>query len=648
MRKFTALLALSLAGISGIPGTTISAQNRQDALLENEAHYATIDGPGGEFNYRAGSNWRNSYTTNIFSSTYVPQFTITTPQNDMSAAATAGTFIIASGTDFSSDWHFSITGDFVITGYSFDYTSKGNVPVVFTLPDQSTVQGVSGSIAYAYNGQTPDAVFVLADLDANKVTGVGNKEVWLTNFKIYYETTKTKEELLEAAKKYVVLAGKGIGYPASNSAVHTALQAAIAAEEADDTECNRTGLNNALFAFLSSTDVEMPEDGKAYTLTFRPVDLETGEYRYLDFTGTGLTALKRETLETALPPTATFVCRKWNDGGTDKYLFVPGYVPTGATNAYGKYMANNTVSNSYSAGINDCLIIPMSTWATQASPIVTNTTLPSVADRSAENMFGYVFLEFQKRSTGTNDKGILCIPDGGSALDNTHSPFLGSNGKGNFTSAIIMEEVSYPNLSVLNAASGIDEIDGIATFSAPYPALIPDGVKAYYVQSATTDYASLTELTGAIPAGTGVLLTGTASSTPLLMLPAKGEAAGSADGNLLKHSAGDPAKVLSAETDYILTKIDGTVAFYGLRTSGTETQRTLATNKSYLDLAGIAGTTSYAIRMKFGGSQATGIANATSAADDANAPVYDLSGRHVSDVQKGGIYIRNGKKLILK
>jgi hypothetical protein len=33
---------------------------------------------------------------------------------------------------------------------------------------------------------------------------------------------------------------------------------------------------------------------------------------------------------------------------------------------------------------------------------------------------------------------------------------------------------------------------------------------------------------------------------------------------------------------------------------------------------------------------------------DANAPIYDLSGRRVMNAVKGGIYIQNGKKFIVK
>jgi hypothetical protein len=33
---------------------------------------------------------------------------------------------------------------------------------------------------------------------------------------------------------------------------------------------------------------------------------------------------------------------------------------------------------------------------------------------------------------------------------------------------------------------------------------------------------------------------------------------------------------------------------------------------------------------------------------DANAPIYDLSGRRVVNMTNGGVYIQNGKKFIVK
>ena len=52
--------------------------------------------------------------------------------------------------------------------------------------------------------------------------------------------------------------------------------------------------------------------------------------------------------------------------------------------------------------------------------------------------------------------------------------------------------------------------------------------------------------------------------------------------------------------------------------------------------------------MNFGG-EATGVGTViTENGIQSNAPVFDLSGRRVMQTVKGGLYIQNGKKFIVK
>ena len=53
------------------------------------------------------------------------------------------------------------------------------------------------------------------------------------------------------------------------------------------------------------------------------------------------------------------------------------------------------------------------------------------------------------------------------------------------------------------------------------------------------------------------------------------------------------------------------------------------------------------LRFNFGGNT-TAIESVLNNGVDANAPIYDLSGRRVNNAVKGGIYIKNGKKFIVK
>ena len=80
------------------------------------------------------------------------------------------------------------------------------------------------------------------------------------------------------------------------------------------------------------------------------------------------------------------------------------------------------------------------------------------------------------------------------------------------------------------------------------------------------------------------------------------------------------------------------VAFY--RCSG----GTLGMNKAYLNLPNA--NAAAALEIDFGG-ETTGLTNLNVATEKAS-PVFDLSGRRVTNVLKGGLYIQNGKKFIVK
>ncbi len=93
---------------------------------------------------------------------------------------------------------------------------------------------------------------------------------------------------------------------------------------------------------------------------------------------------------------------------------------------------------------------------------------------------------------------------------------------------------------------------------------------------------------------------------------------------------------MPAGTIYTLAAEDG-IGFY--RFTGT----TLAANKAYW--LGDSGSEAAGMQLVFGGVTAI---EALPAADGAEAPLFDLSGRRVVKARKGGLYIRNGHKFIVK
>lgn len=190
----------------------------------------------------------------------------------------------------------------------------------------------------------------------------------------------------------------------------------------------------------------------------------------------------------------------------------------------------------------------------------------------------------------------------------------------------------------LTTAEGIDNIQTIATFSAPYAAVIPAGVEAWYIDqtNAEGNVATMKKLEGeAIPANEGVILTGTATGE-VNMAPASYETVATISGNKLSNTAAETHTAVDG--DYVLAIVNSQVAFYP-----TKLGTVVGINKAYLNLS--AGGS--AVAMNFG-DNTTAVNTALETLDNAQAPVFDLSGRRVMQPVKGGLYIQNGKKFIVK
>ncbi len=193
--------------------------------------------------------------------------------------------------------------------------------------------------------------------------------------------------------------------------------------------------------------------------------------------------------------------------------------------------------------------------------------------------------------------------------------------------------------------SGIDNVGALATFSAPIATELPEGVKAYYAQSTGDNTVSLQWIgEGVIPANEGVILEKEGSTTQedVVMKPIMyGSTDADFEGNLFRNTASAAYDYTESETAYILAGHDdgsGTKATFCKLISGT-----IAKNKAYLVLSD---SEAQVIKMNFDGA-ATGI-ESVETTTNVNAPIYDLSGRRVMNAAKGGIYIQNGKKFIVR
>ena len=225
------------------------------------------------------------------------------------------------------------------------------------------------------------------------------------------------------------------------------------------------------------------------------------------------------------------------------------------------------------------------------------------------------------------------------ASNNTFNHFTGKGNNSftskdiNYSTEIYFEEVSdFAGQTVTFAASA----DGknYATLNLPYATTLPTGVTAYKKGEVTDTDVNLVEYkteNNVLPANTPVLLTATEASAKTFA-PA---AYAASEDTGFKGTLG--ATAVTDANAYILAKKGNDVKFYALNSES----NTVNANKAYLVI-----TTAGAQALNFNFGEVTGINQATSGALNANAPIYDLTGRRVAKAVKGGIYIQNGKKFV--
>lgn len=181
--------------------------------------------------------------------------------------------------------------------------------------------------------------------------------------------------------------------------------------------------------------------------------------------------------------------------------------------------------------------------------------------------------------------------------------------------------------------------DGESTPS--YWATYYNGTTSFTADANTTVYQAavssdkkkvqLTEVADkVIPASEGVILK--SSSSSITLTPATTTA--TLSGNEL---TGTDAALVNPGNAYCLSKGTSGIGFYKFTADGT-----IPANRAYLV---ISGATARGF-IGFGDDDATAI-DAVKAIND-DAPLYELSGRRVTGQPQKGIYVKNGKKMIIK
>lgn len=184
------------------------------------------------------------------------------------------------------------------------------------------------------------------------------------------------------------------------------------------------------------------------------------------------------------------------------------------------------------------------------------------------------------------------------------------------------------------ATTATSNIDNVATFSASSPVTFSSDATAYIAINSDNKQVTLSPLNGALAAGKGAIVS--KATTGDIYAYVSTETTDSRN-NLLVGS-GDATKELTDGNYYIFNKQGNDAVFSPLSNTST----TLAANKAALKTTTAGG---QALTLDFG--SVTGINTVTTAMPATNA-TFDLSGRKVSGKLPAGLYIKNGKKLLIK
>ena len=374
----------------------------------------------------------------------------------------------------------------------------------------------------------------------------------------------------------------------------------------------------ALTEYLSDTDVNMPEDGKAYTFTFKHMN---GTRTYLYWNGNKITSA----VGTSLPETATFVCHKVDT----KYMFVnPSsgkYLVWWGGSGDGAYESNNGFTSAYDSGKNLFQVVK---FLTGSNVQATN-----------EDLFGSVGLRGERSNPNDQPYFILKNTAGGAVASSV--PYVDkTTTNANYRScAVMIEEVDYYNKLVFRSPATPDG-KYYASIYLPYAATVPTGATAY-LGTLNGSSIRLTDIGGTvIPKNTAVVMVSESDLATQYIAPAT-EVGALPAGVTNTFKGVLESRVTQNSTlanTYVLNGSFGNIGFYKY------TADYLPKGRAYFEVvsSGVQG-----FLFDFEGSETTGINAAALSDSNAAKTYYDLSGRRVAS-PKHGLYICNGKKVYIK
>ena len=248
--------------------------------------------------------------------------------------------------------------------------------------------------------------------------------------------------------------------------------------------------------------------------------------------------------------------------------------------------------------------------------------------------------DYAAKSTGTGTTAVYTVKAAEAGTYKVRCYATDGNGD-SFTQSNGTITVSFAKLDVMELTEAVTFVAEYATLHLGYKVSVPAGVEAYVVGATNATWAEMVQVNNVIPAATPVILKKTGTATSYNFYYTSDEA-DEIETNLLEGSIADR---YVADDAYVLGIVDETVGLYtATKNQLTNTAFLNNANKAYLPKPlGAENIASYSFRFQGG---ATGIDNV--AVENGAKAIFDLTGRRVENITAPGIYIVNGKKVLVK